>query len=1296
MIIQVQFRHPEECRRQLNLPDYDLKQKQGSNGQSPLEGLDLHEWVLEHGKEQLLGLLQFTEIPLRNGAKIQRTRADAQQDSREEMGDSKSDEKKEPLERSLSILDMDKSYEENETDSHGEETKSSKVLKSEHDAGMSAKASQLRHRLDLAEKLQKVHEEFLDQVQKSQAERNDVPAEIQKENSPKGQQSSPVSHIDKAFNNLLDSVATWSSCDYGLIARVEKSENKSATINHQREKSDDGKGEKEAMENTNMDPPFTLSKCASLNVPTYSFTQKNKQDGEEEDSSSFTDESSVDTDSSDSSTSAHNYDDLRSPRRSSQPITTYGPVHYKTIPGSVTLMMDQLRFEPANPRDNVHEVDSDSDDDDDDCEDAARKEYNYVEVHWDRVVKYQLTPKTSSKYLFKLLYNLHNPREGLKRTKEVVLKMSSRAELERITQDVKARVVLPSRRKRTTVAKKKKAKTKSTNPRPPPPPQLGETPLDSPHLTRKERSVMLPPSLPKRMISGRHLLVDDCIPRGNLSSLVNPPLPPQRRMTLDNANDISFVSVATEDDNDSSSSSSEEEQDSGLWAVNDILEILSKTRAPLLLGHGRRCKPRKDSEDDNNNGKIESIPHQLLLLPPVWELLVALPCFSNDADIHAIFVIAITNSSDDANDNENFATQDAIKWWAPLVTTLMKDFLQQKNSLDNLARKSKAAEELETKLRESLRRHSEMIHGILPPSAISKLKIRPQQWKDPLQHQPTPPLAQVNPLEFGSVHDSSISGSVNSRVGIFLNGLPPMDSESTFDLYGTNTDSDYYLYSVSEDIDKQYDNRNKIELTTTTSGPMGTQPFRRTLSARSNNVNTMGAALRVHRQSSVTNRNSGRPIFSCMDSGKRDMLMMPRAGSAVRGNGLVKVDSARFGSRGVPRLNSLKQLHSNNINMNMSIDTSSESRSIDTLDESWQTMYTNDESISSIHPEDLPKTRASSVTSGSNVPGSGISHLTGETTVQYINSSKGATVSNVQALYAARQSNVSILCLSVTNFPGLDSQVDPTQSMNLLAKAFFVLDVLCAKYGIIKVETIGNTVLAVSGLFNEEDDDWDSSSREKKAAVRALEFAKEAVAAVQSIRLLEHSEVGSSAGSSIKSNNKKKYGDNLRMRAGVHLGELSYGVIGQNVPKLTCFGDSLVVAVRMEQTAEENCIRASKMFHDFVGSREKNWDREVSLVNIIRKRSEDADTTVSTELISSSSSSLDANSPNSSFKTIEAYTLEPPPTATWDGFSHSCSSTTSSFPSLAPWNSSEFLHNETGNMLAEMEESFVSGEFYVD
>ena len=64
----------------------------------------------------------------------------------------------------------------------------------------------------------------------------------------------------------------------------------------------------------------------------------------------------------------------------------------------------------------------------------------------------------------------------------------------------------------------------------------------------------------------------------------------------------------------------------------------------------------------------------------------------------------------------------------------------------------------------------------------------------------------------------------------------------------------------------------------------------------------------------------------------------------------------------------------------------------------------------------------------------------------------------------------------------------------------------------------------------------------------------------------------------------------LQIRVGIHVGDITYGVLGQHLPKLSVFGHGVNMAARMEQTSDPGKIHVTKDFKELVGNWETNWE----------------------------------------------------------------------------------------------------------
>ena len=65
--------------------------------------------------------------------------------------------------------------------------------------------------------------------------------------------------------------------------------------------------------------------------------------------------------------------------------------------------------------------------------------------------------------------------------------------------------------------------------------------------------------------------------------------------------------------------------------------------------------------------------------------------------------------------------------------------------------------------------------------------------------------------------------------------------------------------------------------------------------------------------------------------------------------------------------------------------------------------------------------------------------------------------------------------------------------------------------------------------------------------------------------------------------------ETLEIRVGIHVGDITCGVLGQRLPKFTICGTTVNLAARMEQTSKPSMIRVTKGFHDLIGDNEQGW-----------------------------------------------------------------------------------------------------------
>lgn len=165
-----------------------------------------------------------------------------------------------------------------------------------------------------------------------------------------------------------------------------------------------------------------------------------------------------------------------------------------------------------------------------------------------------------------------------------------------------------------------------------------------------------------------------------------------------------------------------------------------------------------------------------------------------------------------------------------------------------------------------------------------------------------------------------------------------------------------------------------------------------------------------------------------------------------------------------------------------------------------------------------------------------------------------------RALFAENVQDVVVIFSDIVGFSKMASCMKPLEVMDMLQSLFSRFDALCDKHGITKLETIGDAYICTANLFDEEKFDGNAAD----AACAALEMAKDMVLATQD--------------------------ETLEIRVGIHIGEVTCGVLGERLPKFTVFGHNVNLAARMEQTCKPNMIRVSEEFWRLVANVEDGWD----------------------------------------------------------------------------------------------------------
>jgi class 3 adenylate cyclase len=187
-----------------------------------------------------------------------------------------------------------------------------------------------------------------------------------------------------------------------------------------------------------------------------------------------------------------------------------------------------------------------------------------------------------------------------------------------------------------------------------------------------------------------------------------------------------------------------------------------------------------------------------------------------------------------------------------------------------------------------------------------------------------------------------------------------------------------------------------------------------------------------------------------------------------------------------------------------------------------------------------------------------------------------------KALYAETVHNVSIIFTDIVGFSRIAMGVTPIKVMNMLQNLFNRFDQLCDVHGVMKLETIGDAYLCATNLLEEDANNVDVA---RNAAIRALAMAKDMIREARNVHVPFSRKAVHVPWASHAFDDTER----LEIRVGIHVGDITCGVLGQRLPKFTICGTTVNLAARMEQTSQPSHIRVTEDFHALIGDNEKGW-----------------------------------------------------------------------------------------------------------
>jgi len=145
---------------------------------------------------------------------------------------------------------------------------------------------------------------------------------------------------------------------------------------------------------------------------------------------------------------------------------------------------------------------------------------------------------------------------------------------------------------------------------------------------------------------------------------------------------------------------------------------------------------------------------------------------------------------------------------------------------------------------------------------------------------------------------------------------------------------------------------------------------------------------------------------------------------------------------------------------------------------------------------------------------------------------------------------VTIFFSDIVGFTNISSTLSPMKISDLLDRLYNSFDALSHKHDVFKVETIGDSYMAVTNLIK------DQPNHTKYIA----QFSIEAVNAAKATLIdVEHPDLGC-----------------VNIRVGFHSGPVVANVVGSRNPRYCLFGDTVNTASRMESYSRRNYIHCSE------------------------------------------------------------------------------------------------------------------------
>ncbi|KAJ3354058.1 hypothetical protein HDU83_005875 [Entophlyctis luteolus] len=157
-----------------------------------------------------------------------------------------------------------------------------------------------------------------------------------------------------------------------------------------------------------------------------------------------------------------------------------------------------------------------------------------------------------------------------------------------------------------------------------------------------------------------------------------------------------------------------------------------------------------------------------------------------------------------------------------------------------------------------------------------------------------------------------------------------------------------------------------------------------------------------------------------------------------------------------------------------------------------------------------------------------------------------------KATGAEEYSCVTVFFSDIANFTPLSQRTSTKDMLASLNNMWIEYDKISKKYGMYKVETIGDAFLGVVG----------APDRVPDHAERAADFALDIIEMIKSFRLVT--------------------GEPIQIRAGLNSGPVTAGILGESNPHWCIVGDTVTIASKMEATSKHMKIHIAESTYNLL------------------------------------------------------------------------------------------------------------------